>query len=102
MKQTAGEGSGAIREWLDWQVCVLAAAVLPADRALAEQDRYRERHTESIRLDRLQWMRYEVLERSQAPAGERLALLEEFLERWPDSILQDQVRREIRQLEELL
>lgn len=102
LKQTAGEGSGAIREWLDWQVCVLAAAVLPADRALAEQDRYRERHTESIRLDRLQWMRYEVLERSQAPAGERLALLEEFLERWPDSILQDQVRREIRQLEELL
>jgi predicted Zn-dependent protease len=102
LKTAAEGGSSGIREWLDWQVCVLASAVMPAPQALAEQDAYRDRHPDSIRLDRLHWMRFQVLERAQAPVGERLAVLEQILEQWPDSILQDQVRREIRQLETLL
>jgi tetratricopeptide (TPR) repeat protein len=102
LKEAATKGSEGAREWLDWQVCVLAAVALPVEVALEEQEHYRTRHTDSIRLDRLHWMRYQVLVRAHAPASERQAVLEELLERWPDSILQDPVRREIRQLEALL
>ena len=99
LKTPEPRGSSGVREWLDWQACTLASRFLPVEAARAEQARYRLAHGESIRLDRLTWMEYEVLCRAGAPVAERQRILESLLEDWPESILQDQVRREIRQLD---
>ncbi len=100
--RVASEEAGTAAEWLDWRSCQIALAELEPELALAEMERYRLRHPDSIRLDRLAWMRYKALTRQGLEAAELLPELERLLADWPESILQDRIRREIRMLEEVL
>jgi len=91
---------GPAAEILDWRACRLAAGDLPPAEARAELARYRGRHPDSIRLDRLAWMEFGLMERAGLPADSLRAAGLALLTAWPESLLQDAVRRRLRQLDE--
>jgi tetratricopeptide (TPR) repeat protein len=92
--------AGPAREILSWRACRLAEAELGPEDARRELARYRAQHPGSIRLDRLAWMEFGLMERAGLPADSLRAVGLALLERWPDSLLQDAVRRRLRQLDE--
>ncbi len=96
----ASASGGPAAEWLDWQAVELACRELPPEEAMLVVDMYATRHSDSIRLDRLAWYRIDLMEAQHYPVRDVLAACEEMLREWPDSILQDQIRRRIRKLEE--
>ena len=98
--QEASATSGAASEWLDWQAVELAVRELSAAAAIQVVEEYGRRHPDSIRLDRLAWYRAQLMEERGDTSQVLLAEYEALLQNWPETILQDQVRRKIRKLEE--
>jgi hypothetical protein len=88
-----------LAEWLDWQACLLAEKELAPGELRAEYDRYRRRQPRSLRLDRLAWMEMLAAEREGLPTDSLRAQALALLETWPHSLLQDTVRRRLRQWE---
>ncbi|MDP2360737.1 MAG: hypothetical protein Q8O14_08290 [bacterium] len=93
---TAESSTGRLAEWLDWRACLLATREMPPTEARAEYARYRLRQPESVRLDRLAWMELEAMEGEGQPVDSLRAQALDLLRTWPQSLLQDAVRRRLR------
>jgi|GEM_PF-2424507 len=92
--------TGPLSEWLDWRACILMALEAAPAEARAEYARYRQRHAESVRMDRLEWMELEAMTALGFPREQLRTHALSLLERWPKSMLQDAVRRRLREWEE--
>lgn len=88
-----------LTEWLDWRACQLAQAELDATGLRRELERFQLRHPASVRLDRLAWMDLLAAEREGRPRDELRRQALSLLETWPGSLLQDAVRRRLREWE---
>lgn len=91
--------SGKLAEWLDWRACQLVAAEADAPALRRELARFRERQPASLRLDRLAWMDLLASEKEGVPKEELRRQALALLEKWPASLLQDSVRRRLREWE---
>jgi thioredoxin-like negative regulator of GroEL len=100
LSAAAIDAKDSAAEWLNWLACVLAIDHLPYAETLALFDTYKERHKNSIRLDRLEFMEINLSEKRDTNPVIIHELCLDFLNKWPESILQDQVRRKIRELED--
>jgi hypothetical protein len=97
LHQLAEARSGKLAEWLDWRACQLVAQESDAPTLRGELARFRERQPASLRLDRLAWMDLLASEKEGAPREELRRQALALLETWPASLLQDAVRRRLRE-----
>lgn len=97
--ETAIAAGGPAAEVLGWQACRLAETQLPPAEGRRVLAAYRTRQPDSIRLDRVAWMDFSLMERQGLPADSLRAAGLALLETWPESLLQDAVRRRLRDLE---
>ena len=93
----AEQSKPKLAEWLDWRACLLAEQEMAPDALRAEFRRYRARQPKSVRLDRLAWMELLASEREGLPRDSLRAQGLALLETWPQSLLQDAVRRRLRE-----
>lgn len=100
LHQLAEARSGKLAEWLDWRACQLVAQESDAPALRGELARFRERQPASLRLDRLAWMDLQASEKEGAPREELRRQAMALLETWPASLLQDAVRRRLREWED--
>jgi tetratricopeptide (TPR) repeat protein len=91
--------TGKLAEWLEWRACQLVAAEADGPALRGELARFRERQPASLRLDRLAWMDLLATEKEGAPREELRRQALALLETWPTSLLQDAVRRRLREWE---
>ncbi len=92
--------SGPLAEWLDWRTCVLMQAEASPQEARGEFVRYRGRHAESLRMDRLEWMDLDAMAALGLSKTELRTQALSILERWPATMLQDALRRRLREWDE--
>lgn len=94
----SARAAGPAAEALDWMAARLAVAELPPVQAREVLAGFRRRHRDSIRLDRIAWMEFGEMERQGLPSDSLRAAGLALLEAWPNSLLQDTVRRRLREL----
>lgn len=91
---------GPLREWFAWKACRLSEGVeTPAERRL-RYARFRAEWPASLHAERLDWMELDAMAEQELPADSLRAAGIAFLERWPEGMLQDAVRRRVRLLDE--